>query len=126
MVRLTSLSQLKVYFPIRQLQAVAPRCRRQELLYVGRNLENRLITFALSNGARSAFLRQSDRTTMLVVCDGRGGKITTAITGTAAEWHQALDKLEATYDEDECAGLHRYLKPSAQLSARPRQYGLAA
>lgn len=114
MVRLASLSHGKVYLPTRQLERFGPRGAVNLPLTVGRNLENRLTTFALKNGARSAFLHVIAGTTVLVVRDKRGNEIKTAITGKAYEWHQALDKIDEA-DEDKRAGLLRYLKPSADL-----------
>lgn len=115
MTRIIRLHQLAEYFPITPLPApiIFP-------LRLGNNLQNRLVTLALGLGAIDARFDLTCPEPTLVARPERGKEIRTVISGPEWEWHKALDQYAAIYDEDERAGLNRFLNShqTAQLARR--------
>jgi hypothetical protein len=113
MTRTIRLHQLEEYFPI----APAP----VPVLFplrLGNNLQNRLITLALGLGAIDARFDLTCPEPTLIARPKRGKEIRTVISGPEWEWHKSLDQFAAIYDEDERAGLYRFLNSNqmAQLT----------
>jgi hypothetical protein len=104
MTRIIRLHQLADYFPVAPLPAPATFP-----LLLANNLQNRLITLALGLGAIEARFDLTCAVPTLVVRSSRGNEIRTTITGAEWEWHKALDEFSSLYDEDERAGLNRFL-----------------
>jgi hypothetical protein len=108
MNRYIRLDQLADHFPVApQLTPVAANTNLP--LRLGKNLQNRLVTSALGLGAIDARLDFGCPEPTLVARSERGKEIRTVISGPEWKWHKALDPFAAIYDEDERAGLYRYL-----------------
>jgi hypothetical protein len=119
MTRTIRLHELADYFPVTS-QSAPMAANANFPLHLGKNLQNRLITLALGLGAIDARFDLTCREPTLVARSERGTEIRTVITGPEWQWHKALDQYAAIYDEDERAGLYRYLNSHqlAQLARR--------
>jgi hypothetical protein len=108
MTRTIRLHELSKYFPICQVSSTKSDTSTPPV-HLGRDLENRLITFALGFGALSARIDFSGSAPALVVTNSTRDEIRTELTGAARDWHRALNEMDDLYNEDELAGLHRFL-----------------
>ena len=87
----------------------AQKHRIPNAVHIGSDLQNSLVTFALGCGAISAHIDLAGETPILVTVAANGNKFQTTLTGRNAEWHAALNRMAAIYDENTCAGLLRFL-----------------
>ncbi|WP_156179603.1 hypothetical protein [Bradyrhizobium sp. LTSPM299] len=102
------LDQLADYFPATS-QSAPVAANANFPLRLGNNLQNRLVTLVLGLGAIDARFDPTCNEPTLVARSSRGAEIRTVISGPEWQWHKALDQFAALYDEDERAGLYRYL-----------------
>jgi hypothetical protein len=109
MTRTIRLHELSKHFPNCQVLPVKSDTYSQPIC-LGRDLENRLITFALGFGALSARIDLSGRAPVLVTTNSTREERRTELTGTARDWHLALNEMDELYNEDELAGLYRTLR----------------
>ena len=87
MTRTIRLNQLSEYFPTCQISPIITDTYNTPI-HLGNDLQNRLVTFALGLGAVSARFD---------------------LSGTARDWHLALNEYADRYEENESAGLYRFL-----------------
>ena len=113
MTRTIRLHELSKYFPNCPVSPIKSDTYYQPIC-LGRDLENRLITFALGFGAVSARIDLSGPAPVLVVTNPTREEIRTELTGTARDWHLALNEMDRLYNEDELAGLYRFLRVRRQ------------
>ena len=124
MTRTIRLHQLADYFPV--ISPLAPIADNANFpLLLGKNLQNRLITLALGLGAIDAHFDLTCREPTLVSRSERGKQIRTVISGPEWQWHKALDQYAAIYDEDERAGLYRYLNSHQMAHLERRREAMA-
>ncbi|WP_375413784.1 hypothetical protein [uncultured Bradyrhizobium sp.] len=86
------------------------RTQPEARLFLGNDLRNRLITFALGHGAVSARFDMAGRHPELVTLRADGQEKRTVLTGRARDWHLALDQHARDEEESERAGLNRFLR----------------
>jgi hypothetical protein len=108
MTRTIRLHELSQYFPNCQVSSIQSDTYAPPA-HLGRDLENRLITFALGFGALSARIDLSGPAPVLVTTNSTREERRTELTGAARDWHRALNEMDELYNEDELAGLHRFL-----------------
>jgi hypothetical protein len=118
------LDQLADYFPVTS-QSAPVAANANFPLRLGNNLQNRLITLALGLGAIDARFDPTCPEPTLVARPERGKAIRMVISGPEWQWHKALDQYAAIYDEDERAGLYRYLNSHQMAHLARRREAMA-
>src|SRR5664280_1301782 len=108
-MRTSHLSDLKVFIPICQLSSLVEP-RSPGTVRLSRDLERRLIDFALEHGAVRAEIDRTGAIPALVSISENGTEIRTSLTHNAGDWYWALNRMDALNHEDECAGLNRLLR----------------
>ena len=124
MTRTIRLHQLADYFPVTS-QTAPVAANANFPLRLGNNLQNRLITLALGLGAIDARFDPTCPEPTLVARPERGKEIRMVISGPEWQWHKALDQYAAIYDEDERAGLYRYLNSHQMAHLERRREAMA-
>jgi hypothetical protein len=120
--RLSDLSHLFRSAPHSAAGQTQPEAR----LFLGNDLRNRLITFALGHGAISANIDISGQHPELVTVRVDGERNRIVLTGRARDWHLALDQHARDEEENERAGLHRFLgigQPAAKTKTQWSELG---
>jgi hypothetical protein len=74
--------------------------RASKTSHISQDLENRLATFALGYGAVSVRFEFVGGIPTLVALSEDGIESRTALSGTAAGWHRALDEMASLCDDD--------------------------
>jgi hypothetical protein len=121
MTKSCRLNELTKFFPLPKQPARAAASAELPL-FLGSDLKNRLVTFALAHGAISAQFDLAGRDPVLVTVNRDGQPKRTPLTGRARDWHLALDQHARDEDEDECAGLYRFLHARQPALKRKTQW----